>query len=180
VGLNLIREIKMTIRVYNIIKNGQIDNTILIEDGAAINIEDFHEADSIEEVIDEEYVISYSEPVAAINAIMVASYDDIISFFVSGIDKAEFLGSTNPILQSIISDYKQGPKPKQYTLDLFTELNTRGLYPENALNNLNSFFNIEKFIKSRDAGIFEAKEDPANPEFYLVKKTSTRKKLVPV
>ena len=170
----------MTTRVYNIMKNGQIDNTILMEDDITINIEDFPEADSIEEIVDEEFVTNYSEPVAAVNAAMVASYEDVISFFVSGIDKAEFLGSTNPILQSVISDYKQESKSREYTIDLFTELNTRGLYPETALNNLNSFFNIEKFIKSKDAGIFEAIEDPANPEFYLVKKTSTRKKSVPV
>jgi hypothetical protein len=170
----------MTVRVYNIMKNGQVFNTILIGNDIAVNIEDFPEADSIEEIIDEEYVTEYSEPVAAVEAAMVASYENIISFFVSAIDKAEFLGSTSPIVQHVILDFKEEPKTKQYTIECFTELNSRGLYPETALNNLNSFFNIENFIKSRDENIIEAKQDLENPEFYLVKKTSTRKKSVPV
>lgn len=170
----------MPTRVYNIIKNGQISNTILMEDGIAINVQDFPEADSIEEIVDEEYTVEYSEPVAAVEAKMMVSYENLISFFVSGIDKAEFLSSTNAIVQSAISEYKEEAKPKQYTLDFFTELNSRGLYPTTALDNMNSFFNIEQYIKSTDKDVLEAKQDPANPEFYLVKKTATRKKSVPI
>lgn len=170
----------MTTKVYNIIKNGQIFNTILMEENIAVNIEDFPEADSIEEIVDEEYVMEYSHPVAAVEAIMVASYENIMSSFVSAIDKAEFLGSTSPVVQHVILDYKEEPKSKQYTIDCFTELNSRGLYPETALNNLNSFFNIENFIKSTDKNIIEAKQDLANPEFYLVKKNSIRKNIVPI
>jgi hypothetical protein len=170
----------MTVRVYNLIKNGQIFNTILMQKDIEVNIEDFPEADSIEELVDEEYIIEYSEPVAAVEAGIVVSYENIISFFVSAIDKAEFLGSTSPIVQHVILDFKEEPKTKQYTIECFTELNSRGLYPEEALNNLNSFFNIENIIKSTDGNIIEAKQDLENPEFYLVKKKVIRKKAVPI